>query len=213
MKLENKHLLKEGFEILELTLNKNQFNQLVTYHDLLSEANKKFNLTGHKDEKSSVIFNLLNSLSAAKIVRDKIEKKDEVADIGSGAGFPGIPWAVVLNFASIYLVESKQKKAEFLRRVVKELNLKNVEIINKNALELKMRFSNIVFQAFGKPGKVIKTAKQILKPAGSGILFASGTDSIEEAFRIESTFDYEILPFKIPFAEDHKRNLVIFKNR
>ena len=205
---ENEATLEQGISKIGLKLSNEQLIKLVKYHDLLFEMNAKFNLTGFKDERKSVIFNLLNSLAALGVLIEAQKGLKSIADVGSGGGFPGIPWAIVLEKTRILLVESKEKKANFLKSVKSEIGLTNATIINKNIFEVKQKFDNFVFQAFGKIEKTIKLVEKSLKINGFFFIFASSTENIVKALQ-EKKFSVEIIPFTIPFAEDHTRNLLI----
>ena len=129
---------------------------LKKYEDILIEANKSLNLIGN-----STITDIWTRhfLDSAQVI-DFIDKNDKtLIDIGSGAGFPGLVMAIVLKDRKIplkiKLIEKSPKKANFLRGVIKELNL-DVEVFNQNVLEEQKKLLAEIFTARAfKPLKII----------------------------------------------------------
>lgn len=97
--------------------------RLLTYLELLAKWNTVYNLTATQDAADIVSRHLLDSLAIVPFVRGT-----RVADVGSGAGFPGIPVASARPEMEIVLIDSREKRARFLRHVVRVLNLPNVEV-------------------------------------------------------------------------------------
>jgi len=107
----------------DLHLSAEQLRQLVAHWDLVIRWNRKINLTAITDPRRAAYLHYRDSLEALPFV-----KGPEVADIGSGAGYPGIPLAVALPEVRFTLVEPRRKRASFLRTVIAELGLKNTGV-------------------------------------------------------------------------------------
>ena len=107
---DDKTLLRAGIQQLNLSLTTNQEEQLKGFLQSVLNENNKFNLTGIKDPREAIIKHLLDSLSISKEIN-----ATSIADIGSGAGFPGVPLAIVKPGTDFFLVEAKQKKQNLLR--------------------------------------------------------------------------------------------------
>ena len=103
---DQKTLLREGFKKLNLDLTLYQEEQLKSFLQSVLSENKKFNLTGIKDPKEAIVKHLFDSLSVTSEINTA-----SIADVGSGAGFPGVPLAIVKPNTDFVLVEAKQKKA------------------------------------------------------------------------------------------------------
>jgi len=103
--------------------------------------------------------------------------KGKIIDIGTGAGIPGIVVKILKNDVKMYLCESNKKKSFFLEEVIKELNLKNIFIINKNFLELK-EYKNFFDRIFsrGLGIKKIEKAKYLLKYNGKMVVYKKGKE-------------------------------------
>jgi len=117
---------------LKIETNKEMLSKLFKFMNLLIEWNQKMNLTAIKDEKEIIQKHFVDSLTILK----KIQGEDMVIDVGTGAGFPGIPLKIANEKIKITLVDSLKKRTIFLETVVKELELKNVSIIHSRAEDL-----------------------------------------------------------------------------
>lgn len=117
----------------QIDVSRNQFNQLSAYAHYLVTYNKKVNLTAIVDMDEIFIKHFLDSM----LVLKHIDKQAHIADVGSGAGFPGLVLAIFLEESHVTLIEPTTKRVNFLADVVALLKLKNVTIINERAEALK----------------------------------------------------------------------------
>ncbi|MFW6070337.1 MAG: 16S rRNA (guanine(527)-N(7))-methyltransferase RsmG, partial [bacterium] len=113
----------------ELTLDETRLRRFSRYRDLLQEWNRRLNLTTVDDDEGIRVRHVLDSLSCATATGDLNGQR--LIDVGSGAGFPGLPLKILYPRLQLTLVESVTKKTRFLRAVVEELGLENVEIIDR----------------------------------------------------------------------------------
>src|SRR5690349_8924922 len=121
-----KELLAQGIDRLNLELPGDAFQRLLTYVSLLGKWNRIYNLTAIREPAKIVTHHLLDSLAVLPHVN-----ADTIADIGSGAGLPGIPLAVAKPTSRVLLIESNHKKGAFLRQAVTDLRLANVEVVTE----------------------------------------------------------------------------------
>ena len=129
----NKEEFINSLKELNIILNNEQINSFETYKELLQEYNKKFNLTSITKDEDIYLKHFYDSVCIMKI--KEIENSTNLLDIGTGAGFPGIPLAITNPNLKITLVESNGKKCGFLELVKEKLKLNNIEIINSRAEE------------------------------------------------------------------------------
>ena len=114
---------------LGINLNENQISQFYKYMVLLIEWNKVVNLTSITDPKDIIIKHFIDSLTVIK----NISEDNTIIDVGTGAGFPGIPIKIVCPKSKIVLLDSLNKRVSFLKEVIKELELKDIEVIHGRA--------------------------------------------------------------------------------
>ena len=131
-----KELIK-GASKLGIELNAGQAKQFKLYYRELIEWNNKINLTTITDYYSVQIKHFLDSLTITLALPGKdVERSDfNIIDIGTGAGFPGVPLKILLPQVRLVLVEPTTKKAVFLRNIIHKLELENIEILNNRAEE------------------------------------------------------------------------------
>lgn len=128
-----KEALKRECNKSGIELNEKAIDKLNQYKELLLEWNEKMNLTAITEENDIIHKHFIDSLAIAKYIK----KDDSVIDIGTGAGFPGIPIAIYFNSEiKLTLVDGLNKRLIFLEEVVNKLELKNINIIHARAEEL-----------------------------------------------------------------------------
>lgn len=124
-------VLNAGAGELGLAFTEEQLEQFEKFYKLLEEANKSFNLTAITGEREAAIKHFLDSLTC----QAKVSLKDglQVVDIGTGAGFPGLPLKIYRSGIILTLVESLEKRVNFLRDVVASLGLKDTRVVHARA--------------------------------------------------------------------------------
>jgi 16S rRNA (guanine527-N7)-methyltransferase len=159
--------LREGARALGIELSNEQAVRLVTHLDLLDDWNQRMNLTAIRDRGQQLTKHLLDSLSVRPYLRGS-----RIADVGSGAGFPGIPLAIVMPEVHFALIESTGKKCRFLEHVRDTLALTNVEVVQARAEAFKptARFETVLARAVGPVADLVRNAGPLV--AGGGRLLA-----------------------------------------
>ena len=122
---------------LGINLTEKQLTQLEDYYKLLIEWNSKINLTRIVEKEEVYLKHFYDSLTLNKVAKYfmDLDKEITICDVGTGAGFPGIVLKIVFPNIKITLVDSLNKRIEFLKTVIKELNLKDIEGVHKRAEE------------------------------------------------------------------------------
>jgi 16S rRNA (guanine527-N7)-methyltransferase len=184
VKPENRELLVAGLAAVALQAEPAALDRLVAYHDFLLEYNEKVNLTGFTIERESVIKNLLNALAPWR----HIDASRATADVGSGAGMPGIPLAIMLGMKRMVLIESKRKKCDFLRDATQQF-APGVEVVQNDVNMIERSFGQVVTIAYGTLAKLVEATDHMRAP-GTRLLAWKGR---------RETIDAEIAECRKPF--------------
>lgn len=171
-------------------LSSAQLQCISTYIDMLLRWNARINLTAIRDPEQIVTRHFGESLFAARCLlsRDRGQDNDDrpttangVADLGSGAGFPGIPMKLWAPHISLTLIESNHKKATFLREATRTLTLTDVNIQTARAETLpEARFNLVTLRAVERFATILATAARLVAPGGRLALLI-GTSQLDQA--------------------------------
>ncbi|MBY2477353.1 16S rRNA (guanine(527)-N(7))-methyltransferase RsmG [Clostridioides difficile] len=129
--MNNIELLKNGIEDFNIVTNDSMLEKFKKYREILVDWNQKMNLTGIEDEKEVYVKHFLDSISAVK--NGYIKNGMSIIDVGTGAGFPGIPLKICLDNLELTLLDSLNKRINFLEEVGRELELANIKFIHGRA--------------------------------------------------------------------------------
>ena len=127
--MEKEVFFEEMQKKLDIKLNVEQLEKFYKYMGLLIEWNEKMNLTAITEPNEIILKHFVDSLT----ILNEISGNSKVVDVGTGAGFPGIPLSIANESLKITLVDSLNKRLIFLQEVIEKLELKNVEIIHSRA--------------------------------------------------------------------------------
>lgn len=152
--------LDQGITALGLSLPAEAADRLAAYLALLGKWNKVYNLTAIRDPQEMVTHHLLDSLAVLQTLEKSAlaERHYSLADIGSGAGLPGIVLAIACPDWSITSVETVEKKAAFQRQAQIELGLKNFTVQGARVEEMSGRFDAVIARAFASLGDFVRLA-------------------------------------------------------
>lgn len=121
--------IKDAFSKIDLTLNDKQAEQFLRYYELLIQKNQVMNLTSITEFDDVVLKHFLDSLMICKIQKPE----GSLIDVGAGAGFPGIPLKIMYPNLKVVLLDSINKRVQFLNEVIQELGLENIKAIHGRA--------------------------------------------------------------------------------
>lgn len=212
----HKEILKRGAETLGINLSQDQIDKFCVYTKELEFWSDKMNLTGIKNEKEIIINHYLDSLS----IKKHIKPKTKILDIGTGAGFPGVPLAICDETLDIVVADSVGKKIFFVRNVIRTLKLKNIKAIRtrvgspSDGLE-RGSFDYVITRAVSDLGKVIILSGDYIKDTGTIILMRGGEGMKEWKKldkKISDRYSLELAEdIKIPFSPVVRTNLFVTK--
>ena len=149
-------------------VNQNKMSQFQVYVDLLVKWNQKINLTSEKVPKEILERHIFDSLQYARA----LSSKSEIADIGSGAGFPGVPLKIIYPNLKVTLIESQRKRCSFLEAAILKLGLEGIRVINERAEKIlpSSLVEAVIFRAVSDIKNCLELAAPFLKMGGEVIL-------------------------------------------
>jgi 16S rRNA (guanine527-N7)-methyltransferase len=156
-------------------LDAEKLNQLQLYLDLLLKWNARVNLTAVRDAEEIVQRHFGESLFAGEQL--ELNDASTLIDFGSGAGFPGLPIKIIAPHLHVTLVESQQKKATFMREVIRTLRLENATVHAGRAEESSLKSQIVTVRAVEKFESALPVAASLVEPAGRLALLIGAAQS------------------------------------
>ncbi len=194
-------------------LSQVQKKQYVCFFKILLNNNLKYNLYSRK-EKDIIERHFINSILFAYYF--KLNSKDNILDIGTGGGFPGIILKILFTDSSFVLVDSIKKKTDFLKCAVSELGLKNIIIENNRIENLQKKYTGffdfITARAVASLDQLYLFSKELVKPNGTMVFFKGKNYEKETGFlEVKGERpEFEILHFsEIPFASGSQDGVIV----
>ena len=168
MSKEMEIILKDGAKEVGVSLNQQMIQMFLVYLKELKEWNQKINLTSLKEDETIIIRHFIDSLSLVPY----LPKKGSLLDLGSGAGFPGIPVKIVRPSLKVTLLEATRKKVSFQRHLIRALGLSQIHVIQGRAERLKtgsaltLSFDIVTSRALSKLEKFLVLGEPFVKKGG-----------------------------------------------
>lgn len=198
--------LEQGLEQMGLQLPEEAPARLVDYLRLMHQWNKAYNLTAVREPVEMVSRHLLDSLAVLPFIQGQ-----NILDMGTGAGLPGIPLAIVRPELRVTLLDGNGKKIRFVRQVIMQLDLDQVMAIQQRAEAHTGRYQQITARAFSDLEELSRLASPLLEPEGE-ILALKGTfDTITKETMHMVPEHVKTHRLTIPFLHDQQRHLVILR--
>lgn len=222
IRMKDNGRLRLGLEELGIHPQNEQLEQLDRFYDLLIEWNEKMNLTAITDYDEVVVKHFLDSVSLVKIY--DMSKPVKILDMGTGAGFPGIPLKILFPNMEFVLMDSLNKRITFLQEVIRQLGLKNITAIHARAEEYarkpeyREQFDLCVSRAVARLSTLTEFCLPFVKKGGSFIPYKSGRlkEELEEAEYAVHVLGGKItkeLSFKLADTEIERTYVCIKKER
>ena len=205
--------LKEWFQRANLSLEDHQYKQLWMLHTLIREKNDQYDLTRIHQFDSMVQKHYIDCVLVAKLLSWNLPSP--LLDIGTGAGFPGIPLKIACPGLQLILSEGRHRRVQFLREAVKTLGLEGVTIYDhKVHASVNLNVRGVITRALESIPKTLSRARKSLLPGGRAI-FMKGPHCDEEVrqARLHFAGEYELiqdLSYSIPRSTHHRR-LILFE--
>lgn len=200
--------LSDGLATLKIALPKDAQEKLIAYVKLIEKWNKVHNLTAVRELDKMITLHVLDSLTVLPFVAGK----NNLLDVGSGAGLPGIPLAIARPDLRVTMLDSNHKKTAFLTQAKTELGLANCEVINERVelWQTMKKFDGVVSRAYSDLSEFVDQAGQLLARDGH-MLAMKGVVPHEEILKLPASYKVEkVAELHVPEL-DAKRHLVVLK--
>ena len=204
----------EELKKINIFPKEDQLTKLHKFYELLTNWNKMINLTRITEEKEVYLKHFYDSLTITKVI--DLNKYNTLCDVGTGAGFPGIVLKIMYPNLKITLIDSLQKRVNYLNEIIKELDLKEIEAIHVRAEDYKGQFDVVTSRAVANIEKLVTYTMHLVSKNGVFIAMKGDidkeltpdiTNKLEKKYNIIS-----IEKFFLPI-ENSKRCLITMKNK
>jgi 16S rRNA (guanine527-N7)-methyltransferase len=206
----------------QITLSDHQLDQFAQYKKLLIEKNKVMNLTAITDEREVYIKHFYDSLTISQVIN--LNEVTSLLDVGTGAGFPGIPLKIVFPHLRVVLLDSLKKRVQFLQEVIEHLGLTGMEAVHGRAEEMaqskeyREKFDLVTSRAVAKLPVLAEYCIPFVHPKGKFIAM-KGADITEEvtaskqALYLLGRVTCEVMPLTLPEQMGERHLLVMEKQQ
>lgn len=212
-------ILNEACQRIGLSFDEAKYNKFIKYKDLIKEWNEKINLTAITDDEEIIKKHFIDSIKVYKC--DYVKNAKSIIDIGTGGGFPGIPMRIVKEDSSIVLLDSLNKRINFLNEVIDQLNLPEIRTIHGRAEdfaqtpEYRQKFDLAVSRAVANLTVLLEFCLPYVKVGGcfvalKGPAIEEEIKNAEAALRVLGGKIEEIIEVDIE-GSDLKHNLLVVK--
>ena len=213
-------IIRKGIAPFDFSLTENQVWLFYQHASALLQWTQKINLTAITDPHEIAIKHFIDSLGPAPL----LTPMKNVLDIGSGAGFPGLPLKVLYPAIELTLLDAVRKKTSFMQYVIRTLGLKDVKVIHGRVEDLYrqgaiMTFDTIICRAFSDLSFIVTHAWPLLSKGGKIVVW-KGRVPEKEIMAVRSRFQYETWPltiemrsYRLPVIDAERTIVVITKGR
>lgn len=180
--------MSKYFDLLEryhMEISQEKLEIYRSLYDIYKDLNNKVNLISRKDFENFYLHHIIHSLSITKF--ELIKDENNIIDLGTGGGLPGIPLAIYYNRKNFLLVDSIRKKISAVDKIINKINAKNISTLNNRAENLDIKADIIICRSVSSVDNLIQWTKGLLNDKGRLILLKGGNVN-KELKNISSRF-------------------------
>ena len=211
----DRELLVSGLERIGIPFTDQMLDRIDTFIGEIMLFNPVYKLVGDKDPDEILIRHVLDSAAAYPEFMRHTAPGETIADLGSGAGFPGIVLAVLMEDRRFVLLERMQRRAGFLRGVLARTGIRNAEVSERDIREEKRRFQAVTARAFHPLYDVADDVLSIMEDDGVGLFYkgqrANAASELDVLRGEGYSFDARIVDIHVPYL-DERRTLCVLEN-
>lgn len=211
----------KGAENLGISFSKEQIDKFYYYYEILNEWNKVMNLTAITELEDVIYKHFIDSLSLVMAVKEIGERESNLIDVGTGAGFPGIPLKIIFPKISVVLLDSLNKRVRFLHEVIEKLNLTEIEAVHGRTEDFgqdriyREKFDYCVSRAVANMATLAEYCIPFVKTGGVFVAYKSGKiqEEMERGKKAVEIFGGEVVNIEkfVLAGTDAERELVVVK--
>ena len=210
----NKEEFIKALKEINIEITEEQLNKLDQFYYLMIEWNEKINLTRITSEKDVYLKHFYDSLTLNKVL--DLKEVNTLCDVGTGAGFPGIVLKIVFPNLKVTLIDSLQKRVNYLNTVINELDLKDIKAIHTRGEDYKGQFDVVTSRAVANIEKLVHYTMHLVSKDGVFVAMKGNIDEeLTEEVRHKLSNKYIIkkeIKFLLPI-EESSRCLIVMKNK
>ena len=215
----NAKLILEGAQQLGVFVSEDQISKFLIYLEELKQWNARINLTAIRDDRGIIIRHFLDSIAGMAVLGNGASSglPSRVIDVGTGAGFPGMPIRICRPQIFLTLLESNKKKVAFLHSLCGTLGLKGIQILGERLEWISKQPSHqgaydILMARALRPSMFLAQASHLLRLGGRVVIWAAraGEELFRELKDPAVWSQPEVLSYRLPF-EDIERNLIVLR--
>jgi len=210
----NKEEFMKALKELNIDITLEQLSKLDSFYHLMLEWNERINLTRITEEEDVYLKHFYDSLTITKVV--DLNKINTLCDVGTGAGFPGIVLKIMYPNLKITLIDSLQKRVNYLKEVIKKLDLKEIEAIHVRGEDYQGKFDVVTSRAVANIEKLVNYTMHLVSKDGIFVAMKGNIDEeLTSTVKEKISHKYNIIrieQFILPI-ENSNRSLIVLKNK
>ena len=211
----DKELLVSGLERIGVPLGEGMIERLMIHVSEIMLFNPALKLVGDKDPDGIIIRHVLDSAAAYPVFMKETEPGCTIADLGSGAGFPGVVLAALMPDRVFVLVERMQRRSQFLKGVLLRTGLRNAEVEERDLRTVRRRFDAVTCRAFHPMFSIADEVSSIVDGDGVLLLYKGQRKNAESELSVLRGegygFDERMENLRVPYL-DEARTMAVLRN-